>query len=127
MVDVGNRTGTPSFNCRQVTPESVFAAIFGTFSDTGTTAAIDWGTVAVAGNTPRRQTQRAKKKGGGVLPSVAKRIRKLPEVLTTPGLPRSAAASPPWIVGAFALVLLALSALAILFYVTRFPRGPGTA
>jgi hypothetical protein len=59
----------------------------------------------------------------GVLPAVTDRLRKLPDSVPKPQLPNTAA-SPPWILGAAALLLLVVSSLTLLVYLIRFLRGP---
>jgi hypothetical protein len=59
----------------------------------------------------------------GVLPAVTDRLRKLPESVPKPQVP-DAPPSPPLILGAAALLLLAVSSLALLVYVVRFLRRP---
>ncbi|MDP9491819.1 MAG: hypothetical protein M3P42_06410, partial [Actinomycetota bacterium] len=81
---------------------------------------------SAAKTAPTGQDRKAKEKSdSGVLPAVTDRLSKIPEALPRPHMP-SASTSPPWIIGASALILLVLSGLALVFYVVRFLRRPHT-
>jgi hypothetical protein len=132
VVFVGDRAGARNFACGSSgsSPFGTYASLLGTFSGSSSTGS---GTAGAAGDkgsgaktAATGQNRKAKEEpDSGVLPAVTDRLRKIPEALPTPHIP-SASASPPWIIGATALILLILSGLALVFYVVRFLRRPHT-
>jgi hypothetical protein len=132
VVFVGDRAGSRQFDCRSSGSSSFrsYASLLGTFSASGNGTSGS-GSAEASGNkgaeSPvKGQDRKAKEKpDSGVLPAVTNRLRKIPEALPRPHLP-SASTSPPWIIGAAALILLILSGLALVLYVLRFLRRPHT-
>ena len=119
VVFVGDSAGARDFACGSGSgPFRTYASVLGTFSSSSSggsglaEAPGDKGSVA--------QTAPTGQPDSGVLPAVTNRLRKLPEALP------SASVSPPWIIGASALILLIFSGLALFFYVVRFLRRPHT-
>ncbi|HEX7254752.1 MAG TPA: hypothetical protein VF236_02385 [Gaiellaceae bacterium] len=121
VVVLGERSGD-GFVCptREAAPE-VFASLLGAFAsgegDGGTAGAARSGSAGGPASADRR------KEDTGVLPAVTERLRRIPDALPRPDVP-VASGSPHWLFGAAALILLALSALALLVYVVRFMRRP---
>ncbi|MDP9491854.1 MAG: hypothetical protein M3P42_06585 [Actinomycetota bacterium] len=134
VVFVGDRAGARNFSCGSsgTAPFGTYASLLGTFSSSSSGASGS-GTAGAPGDkgsraetAPTGQDRKAKEKpDSGVLPAVTDRLRKIPEALPRPHMP-SASTSPPWIIGASALILLVLSGLALVFYVVRFLRRPHT-
>jgi hypothetical protein len=137
VVVLGELGGAGTFACggsREQT--SLFASVIGTFSNGGgssargesTTAAAEDSGSAAAGTSATGASggrKATKKRDSGVLPAVTEKLSEIPGALPRPSIPE-ASASPHWIIGAGALLLLALSALALLVYVVRFIRRPHT-
>jgi hypothetical protein len=101
--------GAPSraaFACRATPP---VAAAFDDAVSSGTGRRAD---------RPGAASQR--EQDSGVLPAVRSRLREIPGALPRPALP--GAASPHWMLGAGAFLLLACSALGLVAYVLRFMR-----
>lgn len=126
VVVVGDRAASGGFACNPSGPSSdAFASVFGTFSNGGSggssTEAAGAGTNGASETPSRTKTQAKDAPDSGVLPAVTRRLRKIPEALPKPSIPR-ASASPPWILGFGALILLALSAFALVLYVLRYFR-----
>jgi hypothetical protein len=114
-----------SFACGgSASPErrtDVFTTLLATF-----TSAEGGSPQPIAANTERPSEQPAngtaeEKQDTGILPAVRERIREIPEAIPTLQPPESSP-SPSGILGAVALLLLALSALGLLVYVIRFLR-----
>jgi hypothetical protein len=102
----------------------IFASLSGGFTSSGA----EPGTAAksAAGSSPPRKTGDSQDDAGsGVLPAVKDGLSKIPEALPNLQIP-SDSSSPSSIIGLGALLLLALSGLALLLYVVRFLRGPHT-
>jgi hypothetical protein len=110
--------GETSFACGRSggSAPSVFDSMAGAFGS---------GPSETSPRTASAQGRESDRPDSGVLPAVTEKLKDLPKALPRPGLP-SGAASPPWIIGAGALILVALSLLALLAYVIRFIRGPRT-
>ncbi len=138
FVVVGDGAATRNFSCGSsaASPFGSYASLLGTYSGStsgsisgssgsGTPAGSDdEGSAAAAGAAPTGQPRKAlEKPDSGVLPAVTKRLKEIPGALPTPRIP-SGSTSPPWIIGAGALILLILSGLALLIYVVRFLRRP---
>jgi hypothetical protein len=127
VVFVGDRAGARNFDCGSSgsAPFGSYASLLGTFSSGSGSAEASGDKGSAAEAAPAGQDRKAKEKDSGVLPAVTNRLRKLPEAIPMPHMP-SASTSPPWIIGASALILLILSGLALAFYVVRFLRRPHT-
>ncbi len=140
VVVLGDRGGASGFTCGAAGSQaSIFQSVVGTFSngttgngggDIGGGSAAAGASASAAGGTGTRATGaipdgKAEKRDSGVLPAVSEKLGEIPEALPRPSIPE-ASASPHWIIGAGALLLLALSALALLVYVIRFIRKPHT-
>ena len=104
-------------------PEFLSTAPFGDDSSNGSVGSAT--TESIGASKAKNQDQKSR----GVLPAITKKIRELPSAIAPPvprpGFPPDAG-SPPAFLGVAALVLLALSGLAIVAYVIRFLRGPDT-
>jgi hypothetical protein len=136
FVVVGDGAATRNFSCGSsaASPFGSYASLLGTYSGStsgsssgssgsGTPAGSD-DEGSAAGTAPAGQERKAAAKpDSGVLPAVTKRLKKLPDALPRPSIP-NASTSPPWIIGAGALLLLILSGLALFIYVVRFLRRP---
>jgi hypothetical protein len=79
----------------------------------------------VAARTKKKKEEKAKE-SGGILGAIEKKANELEEAVPRPPIRREAPGEPSPIFGVLALGFLALSALAILFYIIRFLRGPHT-
>jgi hypothetical protein len=90
--------------------------------------AADAGTTAIKRAAPQVSATKKRDRSRGVLPAIRRKIREIPEAfaIPRPPTPREMNDAPPTILGLLALALLALSGIAILAYVIRFIRGPGT-
>lgn len=125
VVFVGERAVNGRFACSPSGPSSdAFASIFGTFSngESGESGASGTGKDTARDKAAGAKGHKAKDKpDSGVLPAVARRLKRIPGALPKPSIP-SATASPPWILGLGALVLLGLSGLALVLYVLRYFR-----
>ena len=136
VVVLGERGAPDNFACggnNELT--SLFESIVGTFSN-GSNGGISSGESMALGGSQSgpqsegssaegasRQRNATKKRDSGVLPAVTEKLSELPGALPRPSFPE-ASASPHWIIGAGALILLVLSALALVGYVVRFLRRP---
>jgi hypothetical protein len=100
--------------------EDDFEAIVGTFGNAGSDDS-----AASGGRAPAAGRKADDGDASGVLPAVTDRLKELPEALPKPRLP-AASGSPSSILGIGALILLALSGLALVVYVVRFIRRPAT-
>jgi hypothetical protein len=128
VVFVGERTAPGGFVCTANRPSlNAFASIFGTFSNgTGALGASGAGKTATRDRVAEKDVRKPKDEPySGVLPSVTDRLKGLPAALPMPSM-AGPTTSPPWILGAGAIVLLAVSALALVFYVFRFFGRPRT-
>jgi hypothetical protein len=101
----------------------IFASLSGGFTSSG--AEPGTATKSAAGSPQRKTTESRDDAGSGVLPAVKDGLAKIPEALPELQMP-SDSSSPSTIIGLGALLLLALSALALLLYVVRFLRRPYT-
>jgi hypothetical protein len=122
MIEPGARS---AFRCGESgtgSPE-IFASLSGGFTSSGA----EPGTAAkIAAGSPQRKAREGQDDAGsGVLPAVTDGLSKIPEALPELQVP-SDSSSPSSIIGLGALLLLALSGLALLLYVVRFLRGPHT-
>jgi hypothetical protein len=128
VVVVGERAARSGFACTANRPSSdAFASIFGTFGrEDGSGVSGSGKTAAPDGLAEKEVRKPMDKPDSGVLPTVKDRLKELPGPLPTPSMP-SAKTSLPWFLGAGALVLLAVSALALVGYVFRFFGRPRTS
>lgn len=118
------------FACSEPRPEipEIFASLSGSFASPGD-ASPGGGTRPAAESTAANSRGEAgagrEESGSGVLPAVKDGLSMIPEALPELQGPNDSS-SPSSILGIGALLLLALSALALLLYVLRFLRRPHT-
>jgi hypothetical protein len=120
LVAVGERRVANGFACAAGAATDPFEQILATYGDgPGSTRAErdDPAASGVAGTTKTRMN-----KESGVLPTVGKRLRTLPENLQELAVP--SAGSPSAILAIAALILLLLAGLGLVVYVVRFVRRP---
>jgi hypothetical protein len=98
-----------AFACRSAVPAGPFETVLASLSGSS------------SGQPPASTRERREQKRSGVLPAVTDKLKALPRAVPT--LPDGASA-PHRLVGLGALLLLALSLLALVVYVVRFVRGP---
>jgi hypothetical protein len=120
LVTVGERRVTNSFACGAAPATDPFEEAFATFGNGSGSAEAKSGDPAASGVAGRRKTRT--KGDSGVLSSVGKRLRTLPEAL--PELAVPSASSPSRILGIAALLVLLLSGLGLVVYFIRFVRRP---
>jgi hypothetical protein len=121
LVAVGELRVTNGFSCSSA-PADPFEEILGTFgSAPGSTAASQ----TTGSSTATKGQKTEKKREGGVLPAVSERLSDLPEALPELSVP-AASDSPSAILGIGALLLLVVSAAALVFYFVRSLRRPNT-
>jgi hypothetical protein len=103
----------------------LFASLVGSFTSGGDGSSGTVTPTAEGSSNTTPATGTEEKPDSGVLPAVGDGLRKIPEALPKLQTPGSSS-SPSGILGAGALVLLALSSLALLLYVIRFLRRADT-